>query len=61
MKILEDTVAEGLVIPEEMRGQIPTDYGRQKGVAWYYLGQSGPFVAQVANDNIVNSGNILAA
>lgn len=34
----EDTVAEGLVIPEEMRGQIPTDYGRQKGVAWYYLG-----------------------
>ena len=34
----EDTVAEGLVIPEEMRGAIPSDYGRSKGVAWYYLG-----------------------
>jgi len=34
----EDTVAEALVIPEEMRGAIPSDYGRSKGVAWYYLG-----------------------
>src|SRR6185312_8802289 len=34
----EDTVAEALVIPEEMRGAIPSDYGRAKGVAWYYLG-----------------------
>lgn len=34
----EDTVAEAIVIPEEMRGAIPTDYGRSKGIAWYYLG-----------------------
>ena len=34
----EDTVAEALVVPEEMRGKIPTDYGRAKGIAWYYLG-----------------------
>jgi N4-gp56 family major capsid protein len=34
-----DTVAEGIVIPEEMRGMIPGDYGRQRGVAWYYLGK----------------------
>ena len=34
----EDTVAEALVIPEEMRGAIPSDYGRAKGIAWYYLG-----------------------
>ncbi len=34
----EDTVAEAIVIPEEIRGAIPTDYGRSKGVAWYYLG-----------------------
>jgi hypothetical protein len=62
MKDMEDTVAEALVIPEEMRGAIPSDYGRSKGVAWYYLGQSfGPVVAQAANDNIVNSGDILAA
>jgi hypothetical protein len=30
----EDTVAEAIVIPEEIRGKIPTDYGRSKGVAW---------------------------
>lgn len=33
----EDTVAEGIVIPEEMRGKIPSDYGRSKGIAWYGL------------------------
>ena len=33
----EDTVAEGIVIPEEMRGKIPGDYGRSKGVAWYAI------------------------
>ena len=37
----EDTVAEGIAVPEEMRGKIPTDYGRSKGVAWYYLGGFG--------------------
>lgn len=34
----EDTVAEAIVVPEEVRGQIPTDFGRSKGIAWYYLG-----------------------
>jgi len=34
----DDTVAEGIAVPEEMRGKIPTDYGRSKGIAWYYLG-----------------------
>ncbi len=37
----EDTVAEALAIPEEIRGKIPTDYGRSRGVAWYYLGGFG--------------------
>ncbi len=37
----EDTVAEGVACPEEMRAKIPTDYGRSKGVAWYYLGGFG--------------------
>ncbi len=36
-----DTVAEAIVIPEEMRGKIPSDFGRDKGVAWYYLGGFG--------------------
>lgn len=36
-----DTVAEAIAVPEEMRGKIPSDYGRSKGVAWYYLGGMG--------------------
>jgi N4-gp56 family major capsid protein len=31
----EDTVAEAIAVPEEIRGKIPTDYGRSRGVAWY--------------------------
>ncbi len=34
----EDTVAEALCVPEEIRGKLPGDYGRSKGVAWYYEG-----------------------
>lgn len=37
----EDTMAEAIAVPEEMRAKIPTDYGRSKGVAWYYLGGFG--------------------
>lgn len=37
----EDTVAEGIAIPEEVRAKIPTDYGRSKGVAWYSLNGFG--------------------
>ena len=33
-----DTVTEGVACPEEIRGKIPDDYGRGKGIAWYYLG-----------------------
>lgn len=36
-----DTVAEAMVEPEQIRGKIPTDYGRAKGVAWYFLGGFG--------------------
>jgi N4-gp56 family major capsid protein len=37
----EDTVAEAMVIPEEIRGKIPTDFGRSRGIAWYYVGGFG--------------------
>jgi N4-gp56 family major capsid protein len=37
----EDTVAEAICIPEEIRGKIPTDFGRSRGIAWYYLGGFG--------------------
>lgn len=33
----EDTVGEGVAIPEEIRAKIPDDYGRSKGIAWYAL------------------------
>jgi hypothetical protein len=33
----EDTVIEAIVIPPEIRGKIPGDFGRDKGVAWYAL------------------------
>ena len=30
----EDTVAEAVAVPEEVRGKMPGDYGRDKGIAW---------------------------
>lgn len=47
----EDTVAEAIVIPEEIRGKIPTDYGRSRGIAWYYLGGFGLVHGAVAADS----------
>jgi N4-gp56 family major capsid protein len=37
----EDTVMEGVAVAEEIRAKMPGDYGRSKGVAWYYLGGCG--------------------
>ena len=34
----QDTVAELLVVPEEIRAGIPSDMGRSKVIGWYYLG-----------------------
>lgn len=31
----DDTVMEAIIVPPEIRGKIPGDYGRDKGVAWY--------------------------
>lgn len=49
----EDTVAEGIAVPEEMRGKIPSDYGRSKGVAWYYLGGFGLVHTQAKETRII--------
>lgn len=49
----EDTVAEGVCVPEEVRGKIPSDYGRSKGVAWYYLGAFAMVHEQAAEARIV--------
>jgi N4-gp56 family major capsid protein len=48
-----DNVAEAIAVPEEMRGKIPTDYGRSKGVAWYYLGGFGIVHSAAAQARIV--------
>lgn len=34
----DDPIVEGVAVPEELRGKIPQDYGRDKGLAWYFLG-----------------------
>jgi len=31
----EDTVMEAIICPPEIRGKLPGDFGRDKGVAWY--------------------------
>ena len=49
----EDTVAEAIACPEEVRGKIPTDYGRSKGIAWYYLGGFGLVHADAAQARII--------
>lgn len=49
----EDTVAEGIAIPEEIRAKIPTDYGRSKGVAWYALLGYGIVHTAAAQSRIV--------
>jgi len=33
-----DPMVEAVAVAEEMRAKIPTDYGRDKGLAWYFLG-----------------------
>ncbi len=44
----EETVAEAMAIPMEIRAKIPSDYGRSKGVAWYTLCGFG--LVQTAQD-----------
>lgn len=53
----DDTVAEAIAVPEEMRGKIPSDYGRSKGIAWYYLGGFGAVHPEAAGARIVKWGS----
>lgn len=48
-----DTVAEAVAIPEEIRGKIAVDYGRDNGIAWYYLGGFGLSHTSAAQARIV--------
>lgn len=50
----DDAVAEGVAVPEEMRGKIPTDFGRSKGIAWYAeLGFANVHAGDVSNQRII--------
>jgi len=49
----EDCVAEAISIPEEIRGKIPGDFGRDRGIAWYYLGGFGIVHTTAAQARIV--------
>jgi len=53
-----DTVAEAIAVPEEMRGKIPSDYGRSKGIAWYYLGGLGIVHTLAINTRIVKWNSV---
>lgn len=48
-----DTVAEVMSIPPEIRGAIPSDYGRSLGVAWYALEGFGLVHADATNARII--------
>jgi N4-gp56 family major capsid protein len=51
----QDTVAEGMAVPEEMRGKIPSDFGRDRGIAWYYVGGFGIVHPRNDGDSSKNS------
>ena len=42
-----------IAVPEEIRGKIPGDFGRDRGIAWYYLGGFGLVHTQAAQSRIV--------
>lgn len=48
-----DTVAEAIVIPEEIRASIPSDFGRSRAIAWYFLGGYGIVHEDADNSSIV--------
>jgi N4-gp56 family major capsid protein len=48
-----DTVTEAVCVPEEIRAKIPGDYGRSRGIAWYYLGGFGLVHTDATNSRVV--------
>lgn len=48
-----DTVTEAVCVPEEIRAKIPGDYGRSRGIAWYYLGGFGLVHTDPTNARVV--------
>jgi hypothetical protein len=48
-----DTVTEAVCIPEEIRAKIPSDFGRSRAIAWYYLGGFGIVHPDALNARVI--------
>lgn len=48
-----DTVTEAICVPEEVRAKLPGDFGRSRGIAWYYLGGFGLVHDDATNARVV--------
>lgn len=48
-----DTVCEAISVPEEIRGKLPGDYGRDRGIAWYYIGGFGLCHTDALNARVI--------
>ncbi len=48
-----DTVTEAVCCHEEIRAKIPGDYGRSRGIAWFYLGGFGLVHTDALNARVV--------
>ena len=48
-----DTATEAIALPEEVRAKIPSDFGRSRAIAWYYLGGFGITQPDAANARIL--------
>jgi N4-gp56 family major capsid protein len=50
-----DTVAEVISVPPEVRGKIPSDYGRSLGMAWYALEGFGIIYNSTSDPSATNA------
>lgn len=55
-----DAVSEGVAVPEEIRAKVPTDFGRSKALAWYFMGgwQKNWNTTDDSEDRIVYVGSL---
>lgn len=51
---MNDTVMEAVVEPEQVRAKIAGDYGRGRGIAWYWLGGFGLCHPEALHSRIVH-------
>lgn len=52
-----DTVMEAVAVPEEIRAKIPTDFGRDNAIGWYYIGGFSLIRQDVANGTVFKWGS----